>query len=462
MNNNSPGRRVLFLSESAHSWGGVATWLHELTLGLPERGWDVNVGLAGGGRFHRPDVYRKAHPHMQTVELAPRHLLPAARQEAVRITLERLRPDIVIPVNLFDGLAATVQAKAAGMSVRLVTVHHGFQPLSIDNQKHCAPWIDLAVSVNRLVARLLGAYAGIAPDRVRHLPSGCPAVNGQPSRRSRQDVFRIAYVGRLEQSEKRILDAVPLVAELERLAVNYRFEFVGSGPCEGELRSALSGPVAAGRVVFRGYLDRAEVLRTVYPELDCIMLFSPAEGSPTVLWEAMTLGVVPVISRYLGCLAERIVRHDHTGLLFEVGDMRAAAAALQRLACDAALVERLSDRARTAISRRYTIPGLIDGWSEAFEAVLEMPPALGSQVPPVVLPRLPKLERMGIPLPIAAGLRTLLRRTPAAECSGDEWPWAMPGDPDSLQHIRRLADQLDRVEDGLTDEWPARAAGERS
>lgn len=450
MSRDRLGRRVLFLSEAAHTWGGVATWLHELTLGLPERGWDVYVGLARGRSFHQPDVYQRAHPHMQIVELDPAHLLPAVRQNVVGNVLGRLKPQIVVPVNLFDAFAATVQAKAAGMPVRLVTVHHGFQPLSIDNQKHCAPWIDLAVSVNRLVARLLGTYAGIAPQRIRHLPSGCPAQDGQPKQRGRQGELTIAYVGRLEQSEKRVLDAVQLVGELDRLAVNYRFDFVGSGPCEDELRHTLRRPVAAGRVVFRGYLDRAELLSTVYPKLDCVMLFSAAEGSPTVLWEAMTLGVVPVIGRYLGCLAEGIVRHDQTGLLFEVGDMRAAALTLQRLAHDAALLKRLSSRARTAITGPYTIPGVLDGWSKAFEAVLEMPLAVGNAIPAVVRPRLPRLERLGIPVAIAARLRSLLRRTPAAGCSGDEWPWAMPCDPDALQQIHHLADQLDQAEDGPT------------
>jgi glycosyltransferase involved in cell wall biosynthesis len=441
--------RVLFLSEAAHWWGGVATWLHALTLGLSERGWDVHVGLAHGRRFHRPDVYRKAHPHMQVVELAPRHLLPAARQEAVKAVLKRLQPQIVTPVNLFDALAATVQLKAAGMPVRLVTVHHGFQPLSIDNQKHCASWIDMAVSVNRLVARLLQTYVGVPSDRIRHLPSGCPTPEPQPTERTRQGGLRIGYVGRLEQSEKRILDAIQLVAELERLNTPYRLEFIGSGPCEDELRRALIGPVAAGRVVFRGYLDRAELLSTVYPNLDCIMLFSPAEGSPTVLWEAMTQGVVPVIGRYLGCLAEGIVRHDQTGLLFEVGDMRAAAVALQRLAHDAALLGRLSTgleprspaRTRSRTARRLE-RGIRSGPRNAA--------GFGEKIPAVVRPRLPRLERLGIPVAIAAGLRSLLRRTPVAGCSGDEWPWAMPCDPDALHQINHLAHQLDRAEDGRT------------
>jgi glycosyltransferase involved in cell wall biosynthesis len=65
------------------------------------------------------------------------------------------------------------------------------------------------------------------------------------------------------------------------------------------------------------------------------------DNSPNVILEAFSAGL-PVVAANHGGLAG-MVRHDVDGLLFRPGDTQSLSAALQRLASDPALLERLRE-----------------------------------------------------------------------------------------------------------------------
>jgi glycosyltransferase involved in cell wall biosynthesis len=66
-----------------------------------------------------------------------------------------------------------------------------------------------------------------------------------------------------------------------------------------------------------------------------------AENSPLVIHEAFLAGV-PVIASDIGGIPE-LVTHEVNGLLFPVGDVDALARALQRVAGDRGLLQKLRD-----------------------------------------------------------------------------------------------------------------------
>jgi glycosyltransferase involved in cell wall biosynthesis len=247
----------------------------------------------------------------------------------------------------------------------------------------------------------------------------------------------------LEHEEKRSDDILPFVAELDRMGVNYSFVIAGQGSGEVSLRARLASQVSSGRIRFEGWRTRDELYSDVYPNLDCLLVFSASEAGPLALWEAMAHGVVAVSSRYCGAAAEGTLRHRVTALLFAVGDVAGAALGVAELTRDSDLFETLSRRGRQTVEERYSLEAHGRGWLRAFEGALEGP-ALLSDLPGAALAASGRLERMGVP-PWAASLaRAALGRRPRAAGPGDEWPHCAPWPAEALGSVQEAVVRLDR------------------
>lgn len=379
--------RILFCSQAAHTGGGVEAWMEALTVALQSRGAEVHTALARG-RFHDPARYTARHRVANPIAVDGGSGFQERRiAELIRV-FERVRPDVVIPVNLADALFATALWKTRGAAARLAVCIHGQGEDRVAQFRMVEPFVDLAVSVANRVAMRLDA---------RHIPTGVPPPLAPP--RPRQELRHIAYVGRLDNRDKRVLDAIDLARELDAT-----FHFAGSGPDEARLRAALP------QAVFHGALSREELYSRLYPSMDALAVFSEAETGPIVAWEAMIHGVVPVVSDYLGRAEEDVIRDGDTGIVFPVGDMKTAATKIR-----AAAAAGLSERARTKLPPAYTLAQFEQSWHEALTDCLAQPPRVGprSALPPLVSPG--RLAR-------APWLRRLLRLRFEHGDPGSEWP----------------------------------------
>jgi glycosyltransferase involved in cell wall biosynthesis len=157
----------------------------------------------------------------------------------------------------------------------------------------------------------------------------------------------VGYVGRLERRK-----GVHLIVEAIRsLPDDVRLEIHGSGPDEGELRSAVDTSGLTPRVTFHGYSDHAS-LPDVYRALDALVIPSQTtarwvEQFGRVAVEAMASGI-PVVCSDSGALPEVV---DRAAVVVPEADVAAWAAAIQRLRDDPAERARLAagglERARS-------------------------------------------------------------------------------------------------------------------
>jgi glycosyltransferase involved in cell wall biosynthesis len=106
-------------------------------------------------------------------------------------------------------------------------------------------------------------------------------------------------------------------------------------------RDRLSALVGQPNVTVHGPVAHADVPKAL-GALDVLVVPSIwAENSPLVIHEAFLAGV-PVIASDIGGIPE-LVTHEVNGLLFPVGDVDALARALQRVAGDRGLLQKLRD-----------------------------------------------------------------------------------------------------------------------
>ncbi|MCU1349573.1 MAG: hypothetical protein JWO56_2603 [Acidobacteria bacterium] len=433
--------RLLFCMQTAHVRGGLETWLDEIVPFLEGRGWEVTIGLARGRHFHEPAAYRAAHPRLRrTVELDGRWGTRESRVAALRAVLRRLRPDVVVPVNIADTLEAVAREKLEGSNVRLVTMLRAQEPHGeLEDMRIYRDFIDLAVGGNRLLRSLLAEWSGIAPERLRYIPPGSRRKTSSVRSPKPVDRIRLGYVGRLDERDKRVLELADVVDALDREGVAYDLLIAGDGPARGELEHALGH-----RARFLGDVSVDELYSSVYPNLDVLLLFSKAEAGPQVVWQAMHYGVVPVVSRYRGAAAEGVLRHEETALLFDVGDPRAAAAAVIRLSRDHALLQRIATAAERAVDPDYLLDSSFERWLEIFEEARTIAPAIGYELPAGARESSGIFELMRLSPRVAFLLRRLLGRLPEAKGPGSEWPHHHGIEAASVARIDGLARELDR------------------
>ena len=157
----------------------------------------------------------------------------------------------------------------------------------------------------------------------------------------------IGAAGRLDPI-KRLDLFLAAAQEIARQLPEARFVIGGEGAEEAKLRRLASDIGLAAQALFLGHRnDVYDVLRS----FDILVLCSDHEGLPTVLLEALQLGV-PVVARRVGGIGE-VIEDRGTGLLVDSADASALAEACVLLLRDAELRQRLREAGSLRVSEQY-------------------------------------------------------------------------------------------------------------
>ena len=201
------------------------------------------------------------------------------------------------------------------------------------------------------------------------------------------DGFRIAYVGRISQQQKRVLDvARVMVAALEKIP-HAEGAFIGHGSESSDLRAVIADTAIA---------DRIEITRPIAPDsiqehllgFDVILLLSDYEGTPGALMDAMACGVVPVSTDIAGGIRE-LVKHGETGVLVKDRG-QSAIDEIENLNRDVEFRRELGRRAREHIAAGFSLDHAAARWEQFCEQLLAEAGPAKTLVPPprIALPKL--------------------------------------------------------------------------
>ncbi len=416
------GRRILFVCPTCSPIGGLQTWLDQLSTGLESRGWAPIVALVHGPSTNDSAGYKAAHPCLHTVIIDGSALTMGARVREVMRTIRSLQPDFFVPLTVIDSHDSICELKRAGHTrTRYVLSIHGNLPQQIADVRLFQPFADVSVNPGALTCRLI-ERAGMPTERVFHAPNG---VDLHPPRRPSHPELpiQLAYVGRLTNEDKRVMDLVGVVNALEASGIRYHLNIIGSGPCEERLRSAISSPA----VTFHGFVESERLHRDFYPQCDILLMFSQSEAFGISLVEAMSHGVVPVSSRFVGSRSEGFLIDGQTARLFNIGDTAECARIVSQLALHRTTLAQISQQAHEHITRTYSWKRSVDDWEAALLTSAELPPRLVPAKAPRPLDEGRSLASRFPSLP--PGVSDLFYKTkrrlfgiPEAMKHGEEWP----------------------------------------
>ena len=199
-----------------------------------------------------------------------------------------------------------------------------------------------------------GSISGVDGSRFKPDPQIRAALRAARGYRDGDVVF--LYLGRLNR-DKGMPDLARAFARVAATAPSVRLLVVG--PDEGGTRASMQIALgqATGRVQFANYTDRPQDFMAA---ADVLCLPSYREGFGTVIIEAAACGVPAIASRIYGV----------TGILHAPGDTIALAAAMTRLAEDAAYRRALGEAARKRALADFPMAALTSALLDFYAKIL--------------------------------------------------------------------------------------------
>lgn len=436
--------RLMIFAPSTHTLGGVQTWLDYLVPAL-ETKWHVTVALTDGS-YHSANHYLRAHPFRNVVRVHNFTGSTAGRRLSIANAVDEVAPDLVLAVNVVDVFPALLEQRYRNRCRAHIALSlHGLHTCYISDLQEFGAGIDGVIATNRLAVAAIERATPVPVGRIYYAPCGVPVVE-------KLDAIELAamsakhvtllFAGRLDHAEKRILDIPPILRELRDRGIEFSLKIAGSGPDEEPLRRAVGW--AGTAVEFLGVLSAEEMARDFYARGAFLVVLSPSETGPMVIWEAMAHGVAVVSSRYLGSGREGSLRHRENCMLFSVGDCENAAQCIADLVADVPLRLCIVRNASRLVKQRYSRESSVRAWSVACERIVNAPKA--KRAPLIVPSALGVLDRL-LGIERAEFFRRLVRIRFVHGDAGGEWPHSYgPADDSALQQLLVSLDSREESE----------------
>ena len=391
--------------------GGVSTWMQRILPLLQKAGVEVDVHvMAFDGKPGANCAFFKEHGI--PVRWIPWQMhLPYAVRSFLKF-LEESQPDVYVPNCIVPAYFAAGYARRSGIpTVGVLHSDDSFHWGLVDEFIKGRPEfrVSAVVPVSSFLESEVSSTAASLGVTVCRIGYGVPipAKLAEPP----TSVFRLVYVGRLVEEQKRVSDVATALCAVAQRIPNLEAWIVG----EGSARNAVEDIIRKkgnGRVRLLGRVDNANIY-DVLGQCHGLVLLSDYEGLPVSMLEAMAAGVVPICLDVRSGIREAL-EHGVNGLIVKdrADDFFSAVKSLS----DSAKWQKLSLAARETVRQRYSVEECARQWVSLLRRLNSARAARASFKAPKVLrlpPRNPKFGDQDMRLPWETRLRNYARSVPA-------------------------------------------------
>jgi glycosyltransferase involved in cell wall biosynthesis len=237
-------------------------------------------------------------------------------------------------------------------------------------------WFGGVAAVSRPIEETL-VGAGVSPERVALIPNvwtrELPAFSREKARTRlgiEEGEWAVGWVGRLspEKGADVLIAALAHLDDPEVIAV-----VVGDGPDRTDLKSRAAAAGVGERIRWAGVIPHASRL---FPAFDTFALTSRTEGTPMVLFEAMSCEI-PVVATAVGGVPDVVGPGE--ALLIPADDPVALAGALGGIRGDPGSARDRSAAARARLDQHHAIQPWLSRYEDLYRATLARSKRSGSR-----------------------------------------------------------------------------------
>ena len=277
----------------------------------------------------------------------------------IRLVAERTKGARILHIQVSERLSfyrkAAFVALGRAMGMRIIVHHHGAE--FVPELARRGPLYRLAVAyvvrsaaINIVIGdawrQSLIADFGLTGSRLAFLRNCVDDIAAKVDRirkAQRKDNTECRYLLLANLSPRKgVSEFLEALSAMKRSGTAISAVVAGGGDVERYRREAQL--LSLGDTCrFTGWVGRDEVIE-LFAHSDAMVLPSYDEGMPISILESLSAGV-PVVATPVGAIPE-LLRDDEDCLLVSPGDVAALARAMQRLAADRAMADRLSANGR--------------------------------------------------------------------------------------------------------------------
>jgi len=377
----------MLTSEFTPGPGGIASYVHNLSKRLVQRGHNVTVISRGSWRQSEHEEVDGIPVHR--VRFIPSYPSPFWLHGVwVNRLLRTLEPDFDL-LHVHGALVPVID-----VSIPIVFTSHGATGEAIKNmpvksfhflvvkilsrqlinvERSLLQQADVITAVSKACADDLKGYHEIDRE-ITVIGNGVDSTFFIPDQAKTIDEPYILYTGRLETIKglTTLVESARYVCQEHR---NLKFVLVGKGTVENVLRNKVSELGLDQNFYFAGHISDRNRLLQYYQKATIYVLPSYSEALPTSLLEAMSCGLASIGTNVGG--NSEVITDGETGVLVPSRDPKTLAEAILKLLNDEELRHRIGANARKHVVNNYDWESIIDRIESIYSAIAGSKPGSG-------------------------------------------------------------------------------------
>lgn len=349
--------KLAFLCYPYHR-GGVTRWMADLAAEVQRQGgtsWFVAPQprvpfINGRGRPTMMDLFAAMPDAERPILVAPAvgptfEFGTAAYRSSVYAGALRSAVPSGVPVVVADDPG--VWAAAAYLSPRnpMIAALHGDDVAYYQLATRYGDATAAITCVSQRVRRRSAALRRPSHSPLVRIPCGIPIRAARTTSPSSLGPLRLTWVGRMDESQKRVSDLPKIAGALRDAGFSFTFDLMGDGPARESLARSCAALGLDSKVRLHRWASTSDVL-DLFARSDLLLMSSNYEGMPITVMEALSMGCGVVSSRVSG--VEDYQMHSlapNCLWTYDVGDVAGAADQIRAAASVARTVRFAAARA---------------------------------------------------------------------------------------------------------------------
>ena len=346
-------RKITFCAyDKPDSIGGPVTWLMHLLPYLKQTGFEVSCiilfhkGSTGPLYEHlvKNDITVQKSSFLSTNEDNIKWILDCLQKNTPHIFV----PNLVVPAYYVCKWAKKAGVTTIGISHSDDPFYHAIQKEFMDGHKSFR--LDGMICVSKVLEQQLLKSKYASKVKIKRIPYGVIIPDSKAKRDD--NTFRVIYVGRLAEQQKRISEVTRSFCEMTQKISGVEAIIYGDGPDKINVENILNQQQKTIAVSLGGNI-RPEQMIDKLLKAHVIVLLSDYEGLPISILEAMAFGVVPVCLHMRSGITE-LIENGKTGCIVDDRDEHFIET-IKRLKADNQIWEQMSLNAKQLVTENFSL-----------------------------------------------------------------------------------------------------------